>query len=49
MGSKLTKRYDEAKTSYQKVLAPPNIKDEIKMKLKTQYDLLNSAGLKKIN
>jgi hypothetical protein len=47
IGSKVIKRYDEAKTPYQRVLASSNIKDEIKMKLKSQYDMLNPAELKR--
>jgi len=47
IGSKVTKRYDEAKTPYRRVLASPNIVDEIKMKLKNQYDMLNPAELKR--
>jgi len=50
IGSKVIKRYDEAKTPYRRVLASPNIKKEIKMKLKSQYAMLNPAELKrKIN
>ena len=50
IGSKVIKRYDEAKTPYRRVLASPNIKEEIKMKLKSQYAMLNPAELKrKIN
>jgi len=47
IGSKVIKRYDEAKTPYGRVLASPDIKDEIKMKLKIQYDMLNPAELKR--
>ena len=47
IGSKVIKRYDEAKTPYRRVLASPDIKDEIKMKLKIQYDMLNPAELKR--
>jgi len=35
--SKITKTYDEAKTPYRRVLASPDIEDEIKVKLKNQY------------
>jgi hypothetical protein len=45
--SKVIKRYDEAKTPYRRVLASPDIKDEIKMKLKNQYAMLNPAELKR--
>jgi len=47
IGSKVIKRYDEAKTPYRRVLASPNIKDKIKMKLKSQYAMLNPAELKR--
>ena len=47
IGSKITKTYDEAKTPYRRVLASPDIEDEIKMKLKSQYAMLNPAGLKR--
>jgi len=43
MGSKVSKTYDEAKTPYRRVLASPHIEDEIKMKLKSQYAMLNPA------
>ncbi|MCK4309408.1 MAG: hypothetical protein KAW42_05495 [Candidatus Atribacteria bacterium] len=33
IGSKVIKRYDEAKTPYRRVLASSNIEDEIKVKL----------------
>jgi hypothetical protein len=47
IGSKVTKRYDKAKTPYRRVLASPDIKDEIKVKLKNQYAMLNPAELKR--
>lgn len=47
IGSKVTKRYDEAKTPYRRVLASPDIKEEIKVKLKNQYAMLNPAELKR--
>jgi len=47
IGSKVIKKYDEAKTPYRRVLASPDIEDEIKMKLKNQYDMLNPAELKR--
>jgi len=47
IGSKVIKRYDEAKTPYRRVLASPDIEDEIKMKLKNQYVMLNPAELKR--
>ena len=47
IGSKVIKRYDEAKTPYRRVLASPGIKEEIKVKLKNQYAMLNPAELKR--
>jgi len=47
IGSKVIKRYDEAKTPYRRVLAFPDIEYEIKMKLKNQYAMLNPAELKR--
>ena len=47
IGSKITKTYDETKTPYRIVLASPDIEDEIKMKLKSQYAMLNPAELKR--
>ena len=45
--SKVIKRYDEAKTPYRRVLASPSIEDEIKVKLKNKYAMLNPAELKR--
>ena len=47
IGSKVTKRYGEAKTPYRRVLTSPDIKEEIKVKLKNQYSMLNPAELKR--
>jgi hypothetical protein len=47
IGSKFIKRYDEAKTPYQRVLESPNIDDKVKMKLRKEYDMLNPAELKR--
>jgi len=47
IGSKVIKRYDEAKTPYRRVLASPGIEDGIKVKLKNQYAMLNPAELKR--
>jgi len=47
IGSKITKTYDEAKTPYRRVLASPDIEDEIKMKLKRQYAMLLSSRAEK--
>jgi len=47
MGSKITKRYDKAKTPYRRVLASPDIENKIKVKLKNKYAMLNPAELKR--
>jgi len=47
IGSKVTKRYDEAKTPYRRVLASPDIEDKIKMKLRKEYAMLNPAEIKR--
>ncbi len=47
IGSKVIKKYDEAKTPYRRVLASPDIKEEIKMKLENKYAMLNPAELKR--
>jgi hypothetical protein len=47
IGSKVIKRYDEAKTPYRRVLASPDIENEIKVKLKKEYAMLNPAKLKR--
>lgn len=47
IGSKVIKRYDEAKTPYRRVLASPDIKEDIKVKLREKYDMLNPAELKR--
>ena len=47
-GSKVTKKYDEAKTPYRRVLESKYIDDKIKAKLDKQYDSLNPAELKRM-
>jgi len=47
VGSKVTKKYDEAKTPYRRVLESEEIDDKIKARLKVQYDSLNPANLKR--
>jgi len=47
IGSKVIKKYDEAKIPYRRVLASPGIEEEIKVKLKNQYAILNPAELKR--
>ncbi|MCL4377800.1 MAG: transposase family protein [Actinobacteria bacterium] len=46
-GSKVSKKYDEAKTPYRRVIECVGIDDKIKEKLKTKYDSLNPAELKR--
>ncbi|MBM3709812.1 MAG: transposase family protein [Actinobacteria bacterium] len=46
-GSSVSKKYDEAKTPYRRVLECPDIDDEKKKKLKLVYDKLNPADLKR--
>ena len=46
-GSKVTKKYDEAKTPFRRVLESKYINDKIKARLKVQYDSLNPADLKR--
>ena len=46
-GSKVTKKYDEAKTPYRRVLVCSDIDDKIKARLEKQYDSLNPAELKR--
>lgn len=45
IGSKTIKRYDTAKTPYQRVLEAGGISEEVKEDLKSQYRGLNPAGL----
>ena len=47
IGSKVTKRYDQAKTPYRRVLASPDIEDGVKVKLIKEYGMLNPAELKR--
>ena len=49
VGSKVTKKYDEAKTPFRRVLESKYIDDKIKAKLEKQYDSLNSAELNIMN
>jgi len=44
-GAKLKKRYDEAKTPYQRVLDAPDVSDGVKQRLTEQYEQLNPAAL----
>ena len=44
-GSKVTKKYDEPQTPYQRVLANPDISAKVKAKLRAQYASLNVVQL----
>jgi len=46
-GSKVTKKYDMAKTPFRRVLESKYIDDKIKAKLEKQYDMINPAELKR--
>lgn len=47
VGSKVTKKYDKAKTPFRRVLESKSIDDKIKKSLKREYDRLNPVGLKR--
>ena len=47
IGSKVRKKYDEAQTPYQRVLASPDVSKEVKKQLRSQYRKLNPAELKR--
>ena len=47
VGSRVTKRYDRAKTPYRRVLESEFIDDKIKARLKVKYDSLNPVDLKR--
>ena len=47
IGSRVTEKYDEAKTPYRRVLGSKYIDNEKKRKLNTIYDRLNPADLKR--
>jgi len=44
-GAKLIKKYDQAKTPYQRVLDAPDVSDDAKQRLTQQYEQLNPAAL----
>ncbi len=46
-GSKVKKRYDEARTPYRRLLESPDVDEVTKRKLKRQYAKLNPAELKR--
>lgn len=45
VGSKIKKKYDQAKTPYQRVLDSAQVSDEVKATLRQQYATLNSVAL----
>ncbi len=47
IGSRVIKKYDVAQTPFRRVLASPLVSEEIKMKLKKEYAMLNPAELKR--
>jgi len=47
IGSKVTKKYDRARTPFRRVLESESIDDKIKKSLKREYDSLNPAELKR--
>lgn len=47
VGSKVTKRYEEAQTPYQRVLAATQVSAAEKERLRAQYKILNPAALKR--
>ena len=46
-GSKVTRRYDEAKTPYQRTMLHPDIPDTVKEMLTAEYQKLNPASLRR--
>ncbi|MCJ7472652.1 MAG: transposase family protein [Actinobacteria bacterium] len=47
IGSKVTKKYDKARTPFRRVLESEHIDDKIKARLEREYDSLNPVKLKK--
>ena len=47
VGSKVTKKYDKAKTPFRRVLVSKSIDDKIKSRLEREYDSLNPVELKR--
>lgn len=43
--AKVTKKYDKAKTPYQRLLLSPNLSEEVKTNLKNQYEKLDPIAL----
>jgi hypothetical protein len=46
-GAKVRKRYDAAQTPYQRTLASRDVKEGVKRRLRTQYQTLNPAALRR--
>ncbi len=46
-GSRVKKRYDEAQTPYQRVLASPHVSKQSQRQLRAKYETLNPAALKR--
>jgi hypothetical protein len=44
-GARITKRYDQAKTPYQRVLDAPDVAEGVKTRLRALYPSLNPAAL----
>jgi len=44
-GAKVKKFYDEAKTPYQRILDLPDVAEDVKARLRTQYATLNPLAL----
>ena len=44
-GAKVKKKYDKAKTPYQRVLESPDVSEEVKSRLREEYLALNPAAL----
>lgn len=47
IGSKVVKRYEEPKTPYQRLLESPSVDRRIKRRLRTEYEQLNPAQLRR--
>ena len=45
VGAKVKRRYDQAKTPYQRALDSPDVSEEVKQRLRTEYPSLNPAAL----
>jgi hypothetical protein len=46
-GAKVRKRYDDAQTPYQRLLAAPQVKEGVKCGLRAEYWMLNPAALRR--